>query len=568
MNRKTWNANPSRDLSYTSLVIDEQNRSQQSHKITDTARFHATPVNGNLATVVPDIEEEGVRDALPKYLRSDTTTRTIFRDVFYDGKDGIADFVEDESRPFTSIRSLPHMSLNELASVDTRIRKLKPAYDRVLGPGSYTPDPLGERATGTLSISPGEVHHTVQYARDPRRPSAVFVSPMRGQTAPEIAAAAMAPPIVSRTSEPDFSYWTSKGCWAPREERVIEADRWGKNAREMRPAAEDRPQSVYAPTVTTDGHPNSCEAYTSARESPAYKVAFSSGLPRTMALPLGLRPDTRLQVKRYGDVTAARIDVGPGSYNPEAPRLRSANSAYESADPYYSLASGAPLEPGANGQSGNNPSATSLASLLPPQLQQQLAAAGTLAQLTPASAPSTPHGTLARRGGLAPLGLPGGDSGARSAPSSPSAQRAAAVRAERQAAASLMASLPGSRHGHSSSRERGRGVSSLGSTGGLNSGGGGGSGNYQSLQQLLQPQHEEEDGIARVPSPNWVRSQTAPGGPNASNSTSASLRAAQAKQFTKLVFMQRHTPCSSLLRSRLIVTADLRNERQRLRNPQ
>ncbi len=32
------------------------------------------------------------------------------------------------------------------------------------------------------------------------------------------------------------------------------------------------------------------------------------------------------------------------------------------------------------------------------------------------------------------------------------------------------------------------------------------------------------------------------------------------------VFMQRHTPCASLLRSRLVVTADLRKERQRLRN--
>ncbi|GLC35823.1 hypothetical protein PLESTB_000498000 [Pleodorina starrii] len=586
LNRKTWNANPSRDLSYTSLVIDEQNRAQHSHKITDTARFHATPVNGNVASLIPNIDEDGVRDSLPKFLRADTTTRTVFRDVFYDAKDTIADILDDPLRSFNSVRSQPHVPLNELASVDTRIRKLKPPYDRVLGPGSYVPDPLGERATGTLTVSPGEVHRTVQYARDPRRPSAAFLSPTRGRTAPEIAAAAVAPPVVSRMSEPDFEYWTRKGCWSPRQERVIEAERWGKNAREVLPAAEDRPQSMYDPAVTTDGHPNSCEAYTSARLTPAYKVAFASGLPRTLALPLGTKPDTRLLVKRYDDVTAARPDVGPGSYNPEAPRLRSNNAAYETADPYYSLASGTPQEPGSHDHSATTPSGASLASLLPPQLQQQLAAAGTLSLLTPATAPSTPHGGTMQRRGLAPLALPGGGSAganARSAPTSPSAARAAAVRAERQAAASLMASLPGSRQGHGGGGSRGRG-SPPGSSRVFGSGGGGGLGG---LQQILQGAQQllDEDGAggglggigigglmgggggSRLQSPAWSRGQAAAAAA-AGGSMSASMRAAQAKQFTKLVFMQRHTPCSSLLRSRLIVAADLRKERQRLRNPQ
>ncbi|EFJ42977.1 hypothetical protein VOLCADRAFT_96921, partial [Volvox carteri f. nagariensis] len=371
------------------------NRSQHSHKITDSARFHARPVNGNIATVVPNIEEDGVRDSLPKFLRVDTGTRTVFRDSFYAPKEGIEDFVEDDRRPFTSIRSLPHMALNELASEDTRIRKLKPPYEHVLGPGSYNSDPLGERATGPLTVTPGEVHHTVQYARDPRRPSAVFLSPMRGRTATEIATAAVSPPIVSRMSEPDFTYWTSKGCWAPREERIIEADRWGKNAREVKPPAEERPQSVYTPQVTIDGHPNSCDAYTSARETPAYKV------------------------KRYDDITAAKPDVGPGSYNPEAPRLRSTNSAYESADPYYSLASGTPPPLGSNDSAGGALSNTPLANLLPPQLQQQLAAAGTLALLAPptSSAPSTPHGGGApSRHGFASLAPGGSAAGPRSAP--------------------------------------------------------------------------------------------------------------------------------------------------------
>jgi hypothetical protein len=69
---------------------------------------------------------------------------------------------------------------------------------------------------------------------------------------------------------------------------------------------------VYTPQVTTDGHPNSSEAYTAARHTPAYKAAFASGLPRTMALPGGNRPDTRLQVKSYDEVCGAGPDVGPG----------------------------------------------------------------------------------------------------------------------------------------------------------------------------------------------------------------------------------------------------------------
>lgn len=199
----------------------------------------------------------------------------------------------------------------------------KPPYEAALGPGSYEPDPLGERATASLQVAPGEVHHTVQYARDPTRPSAVFVSAercagraggsgaaqarsraehhpchelhrvspcavahtcqgvgsavcrldsqkharvwgphsgpkspiplchlphrpvsrsqLRGRTARDVAEAAAQPPISSRMTDPDWGHWTSKGCWLPRSERSVEADRWGPTARERRPPADERP---------------------------------------------------------------------------------------------------------------------------------------------------------------------------------------------------------------------------------------------------------------------------------------------------------------------------------------
>ncbi|GFR41233.1 hypothetical protein Agub_g1906, partial [Astrephomene gubernaculifera] len=569
MNRKTWNANPSRDLSYTSLIIDEQNRSQHSHKITDTARFRATPTNGNLAVVVPDIDDATVRQSLPKHLQVDTNTRTVFRDVFYRPKEGITEFVEDPAHSCAAVRALPHMPMNELAPTDPRIRKLKPAYESPLCPGYYEPDPLGERSTGTLTIDPGEVHHTIQYARDPNRPSAVFTSAKRGHTAREIAAAAVSPPIISRMTDPDFAYWTSKGCWAPRGERVIEADRWGKNARETRPPAEDRPQSVYTPAVTTDGHPNSCEAYTSARLSPAYKVAFASGMPRTIALPLGLRPDTRLQIKSYDDITAARPDVGPGSYNPEAPRMRSPNAAYDTSSAYYSLASGTPTGPNPHWD-GHQPSGSAasasgaqLAALLPPQLQQQLAASGALASLVQASAPHTPGNLGGRSAGGTPLTSAHQQqqqhpSSARSEPCSPSAARAAAIRAERVAAAAMMATVS---HGGGArdSLSRAWSPSPLGTPQTYGGAGGAGGGSYGSAagqqQHLMMPYSygEEDDGGLHLPSPSWPRAQSAPVSPRRIGSATSAMRAAQSKQFNKLVFMQRHTPCSSLLRSHLVV---------------
>lgn len=54
-----------------------------------------------------------------------------------------------------------------------------PAYEPGIGPGHYDPDPLGEKATASLAVQPGEVHHAITYARDPTRESACFVSPER-----------------------------------------------------------------------------------------------------------------------------------------------------------------------------------------------------------------------------------------------------------------------------------------------------------------------------------------------------------------------------------------------------
>ncbi len=79
----------------------------------------------------------------------------------------------------------------------------------------------------------------------PPPPSAPSVSiPLpshRGRTARDVAEAAAQPPISSRMTDPDWGHWTSKGCWLPRSERSVEADRWGPTARERRPPADERP---------------------------------------------------------------------------------------------------------------------------------------------------------------------------------------------------------------------------------------------------------------------------------------------------------------------------------------
>ncbi|KAG2443083.1 hypothetical protein HYH02_009497 [Chlamydomonas schloesseri] len=626
MNRY-YNPNPSKDLSYSSLALDEQNRSQHAHKIGDGPRFRPTPVNGNIASVAPEAQDADLRQSLPRHLQVDTTTRTVFQDNFYKPKDGIAEYVADPLKGISGVRAQPHVPLSDLAPCDPRVRKLRPAYEAPLAPGYYDPDPLGERATGTLNMAAGEVHHAVPLARDPTRASAVFVSAPRGRTARDIADDAASPPISSRMTEPDFAHWTSKGCWAPRGDRVIEAERWGRNAREPKPPADERPQSVYTPTVTTDGHPNSSEAYAAARHTPAYKTAFASGLPRTLALLSGNRPDTRLQVKTYEDVCGAGPDVGPGSYNPEPPRLRSSNAAFDNSSPYYSLASGAPrhspgltlntsfggpLSPQRSGGAGTG-SASSPLGFLPPQLQQQLAATVSLHSLASPSSPTTPHSPSRLGGGgggnplsnAPPLGPGGAASGRYSEPSSPSALRAAAVRAERIAAAQLLASTTGRERspvrggGHPAPSPLGQPshplpVQSLR-----------GSHSHSLSQQLpfQQPQHpgwvdgmhlpdlDMQSSVGGVPTfpegpgnaalggahsgvgagsssgllPN-MRAQSAPVTTRTGTSASAAMRVAQAKQFNKLVFMQRHTPCASLLRSHLVVAADLRRERQRLRN--
>lgn len=267
--------------------------------------------------------------------------------------------------------------------------------------------------------------------------------------------------------------------------------------------------SIYIPTVTTDGHPASCEAYTSQRLAPAYRAAFASGLPRTTALPLGNRPDTRLVVKSYDNNSPGGPEVGPGSYNPEPPRMRSANAAYEDSSPYYSLASGVPP--------------TGVASMLGGRLDS-------------AHLPSLQHATGLRGSGSfalpAALVLPGspgragagtrGDTwahGTRSEPSSPSALRAAAARAERAATAAMLAAA------HSAS-ERGVAAGAWGvppsplGAGGHGHGQGAGQGGMEVAGGSL--------------SPLASRAQSAPVAPRSPGGPSSPARTAATKQFRKL----------------------------------
>ncbi|KAG2499347.1 hypothetical protein HYH03_002922 [Edaphochlamys debaryana] len=598
--QRLYNANPSRDLSYSSLAIDEQNRSQHAHKITESARFRHEPVNGNIASVAPDAADPDLRQSLPRHLQVDTSTRTVFQDSFYRPKEGVAEFAESPKHGFSGLRAQPHVPLCDLATQDTRIRIAKPPYTSPLAPGYYDPDPLGERSTGPLQLAPGDTGRgSLDLSRDPTRPSAVFQSAPRGRTARDIAEEAAAPLISSRMTEPDFAYWTSKGCWAPKGDRVIEADRWGRNAREPLPPASERPQSVYTPQLTHDGFPNSCAVYAAARDTPAYRTAFASGLPRTIALPGGNRPDTRLQVKSYDTVSGSGPDVGPGSYNPEPPRMRSTNVAYEASQPYYSLASGAPASPSASpslaaaaaAAASGSATAAALTQLLPPALQQQLIASGALAALA-ASAPSTPREPVrasAAALALAPLAVGGGGGmHAGSAPSSPSAMRAAAVRAERAAAAAMLAASqpPGSptRRGGSPLRHS---PSPLGLQPMTPQYGSSGAGYAQhqpfEFGPLTTPGSGGGEGAmwgggmggggggldgagAHLPAMQLARARSAPVAQRGASGVAGAMRAQQSKQFNKLVFMQRHTPCASLLRSHLVVAADLRRERQRLRN--
>lgn len=110
----------------------------------------------------------------------------------------------------------------------------------------------------------------------------------------------------------------------------------------------------YSPAVTANGQPNSCQAYSNDRLAPAYRVAFASGLPRLVALPAG-NLDTRVHARTHAELLMTGAGVGPGSYNPEPARFRSPNAAYDTAAPYYSLASGMP-GPMQGGSGGGPPS--------------------------------------------------------------------------------------------------------------------------------------------------------------------------------------------------------------------
>ncbi len=270
------------------------------------------------------------------------------------------------------------------------------------------------------------------------------------------------------------------------------------------------PPSIYTPTVTTDGHPASCEAYTSQRLAPAYRAAFASGLPRTTALPLGNRPDTRLVVKSYDNNSPGGPEVGPGSYNPEPPRMRSANAAYEDSSPYYSLASGVP-QTGVASVLGGRLDAAHLPSL---QHATGLRGSGSFAMPAALVMPGSP--------GRVGAGAGRGDGwvhGTRSEPSSPSAVRAAAARAERAATAAMLAAA------HSAA-DRGWAAGAWGAPPSPLGAGGRGHGHGAGQAGV-----EEAGGPL---SPLASRAQSAPVVPRSSGAPSSPVRTAATKQFRKL----------------------------------
>lgn len=67
-----------------------------------------------------------------------------------------------------------------------------------------------------------------------------------------------------------------------------------------------------------DGMPGTCTAYAAAKETPAYRVAFGSGLPRLVALPAGSKQDTRTVAGFAGLVSATGPAVGPGAHGGRA----------------------------------------------------------------------------------------------------------------------------------------------------------------------------------------------------------------------------------------------------------
>ncbi len=81
--------------------------------------------------------------------------------------------------------------------------------------------------------------------------------------------------------------------------------------------------------------PATCAAYAQDRNTPSYRAAFGSNQPRTVARHAHRKHDTRMHhVKSYDRLLATSADIGPGSFNTDLPRFRSAHVAFREAPGY------------------------------------------------------------------------------------------------------------------------------------------------------------------------------------------------------------------------------------------
>ncbi|KAG1656526.1 hypothetical protein FOA52_005552 [Chlamydomonas sp. UWO 241] len=344
-------SDPSKLLPASGLAQDEAVRFNAAFTFNKSPRFVPKAINGNMgpllaaeASAVGDGSDGALavavdNDALGVPGRKDTSTRTVFQESFYAQSDStISDYVASSSNRNTAAQRTGHLPMSSMAPTDPRIHILKPPAALHVGPGAYDVDPMHDRSCGMADLDDGQSHHMTPFHKDPRRPNAVFVSPaVQGGVKGKLTAHLDSPP-------PDFKSWTSKGFATSDTDRVIKSEEWGASARERRPRPID---VVYNTDVLADGRYATCSAYTSAPTSPAYKVAFKSGMPRLIALPAGgPGQDARCKTARtHADLCGTSPSVGPGVYALEQPRYRSFNAALAGAVCQVSLAASAPVSP-------------------------------------------------------------------------------------------------------------------------------------------------------------------------------------------------------------------------------
>ncbi|KAL6764109.1 hypothetical protein V8C86DRAFT_25512 [Haematococcus lacustris] len=319
------------------LVFDKQ-----------TPRFPLQmPPNGNIRTLVPDIDNQDVFRALLPFHKVNTTTRCVFNnDKIYDVPNTLADKVQSPGFRNSAPRQSGHVAMNQVASLDPRQQHVPPSTGPEVGPGCYAHDPLGDHTTGMPDLPPGQSHAMLAFAKHKARPSPVFKSPERDETALAKAQQRLAQVHHPALSPPDYASWTSKG-WA-----LSRQPRWRHSVPQLPspafavpapiPASLASPSAASLTSPHSTSFPSQGSTRSHDRSSCGGHPSFASHLPRLMALHAS---DTRVVAKNERVLSGTPDSLGPGAYACDLPRLRSPHAALQSAPAYRSLAASAQQVP-------------------------------------------------------------------------------------------------------------------------------------------------------------------------------------------------------------------------------